>query len=137
MSSRLRNSSLSGTLAKTTDLRAYLKYKGLRLEELQRTSTPSGEKLLDMLLAGPDFDKRAEKVGARLCLLELKQAQSRQELAELRRRYERDCFLTGFPPIRVWEEGALNSILGSDQGATSPGQSSGADSSAPPGIVRS
>jgi len=119
MSSRLRSSSSNGTLAKTTDLRCYQKYKGLRLEELQRTSTPSGEKLLDMLIAGPNFDKRAEKVGARLCLLELKYSKACEELAELRRRYERDCFLTGLPPIRVWEEDALNSILGFGQDAAS------------------
>lgn len=114
------------------------KYVGLPLEELQKqVFAETGDKPYDMLAPGPGLEMRAKKMGARLCLLEIKQEKARQIVAELRRRYERDCQLAHIQPVKALGEDEISSILGSDQGAVSQGQSSGPDSTEPPASERS
>jgi hypothetical protein len=133
MNERYTNSSTDGTpLAKPLNTRLYSGYKGLTPAQLQKIKKPNGEQLLDLLPPGPDIEERAKKVGARLCLLELKQHEARKQVAELRQRYERDCFLYGISSVRVWEEALLNQILGTCQGGPSPKSSGASGSSEPP-----
>lgn len=118
-------------LRKLTDSLA--KYANLPLEELQKkVFEETGDKPCDLLVPGPGLEMRAKRMGARLCLLELKQQKAREIVAELRRRYERDCYLAKLEPVRVWEADVLDSILGSGQDAASQEPSSEAGSTEPP-----
>ena len=105
----------------------------LGVVELQKlVYQATGDKPFDVIPPVAGAKEHAEAVGKKLCDVERNQELSRLEVAEFRQRYERDCELLGFKPVRVWETASPSSVPASDPGAASPAPTSTDVSSVPP-----